>query len=524
MNIIITLAGQSKRFLNAGYLSPKFLLEINGETILENIPKMFSKSDMFYFVFNTNQMRDFIEIENIIKKSVQNYEIIEVKPHDYGPVYSALQIENINKNDPVIISYCDFIVDWDYNNFLSKIEDYEMGIPSFVGLHPSSYGITKYAYSKINAQNELIQLREKESFTDNRINEYANAGIYYFKNFNLFELFGRILLKEKPKAQKEAYVSLISNLVISNNGRVLITAVRKFICLGTPFDYEMYKFWEYFFIKKEFISNSKKLAEINLIPMAGEGSRFKKEGYNVLKPLIQIGKKSMFIKSSQTFPNAIKWIFIFKDSKKLKNSNLIQIIDETFTLNKIITINKTTSGQAATCLLAKQDLNLNKSLFIASCDYMTIYNERKWENEINNKEIDVFIWTFKTKNIIVKNHKAFAYCKIDEETGIVKQIIEKEIVSDSPENDHMVVGSFWFRRSNDFIQSAENSVFNKIDVNGEHYIGNSLNYLIGKGKKIKIFEIEKWISFGDPFELEIYNYWEDYFYMKDGRKPFKANI
>ena len=51
---------------------------------------------MFYFVFNTNQMRDFIEIENIIKKSVQNYEIIGVKPHDYGPVYSALQIENIN--------------------------------------------------------------------------------------------------------------------------------------------------------------------------------------------------------------------------------------------------------------------------------------------------------------------------------------------------------------------------------------------------------------------------------------------
>ncbi len=523
MNIIITLAGKSKRFLEAGYGTPKFLLEIGGKTILEYIPEMFSRTDMFYFVFNVNQIRDFPEIKTIIKNNVRNYEIIEIKSHDHGPVYSAIQIESIDKDQPVIISYCDFLVNWDYIDFLSKIEDYDMAIPSFIGLHPSSYGVTKYAYSKINPQNELIQLREKESFTDNRINEYANAGIYYFKSFELFESLGEKLLDNNSEAMEEAYVSLISNIVVSNKGRVLITTVSKFICLGTPFDYEMFKFWESFFIKKEFISNSSEMAEINLVPMAGKGSRFKKEGYNVLKPLIQIGKKSMFIKSSQTFPNAKKWVFIFKDSKKLRNSNLIQIIDETFAVNKIIKITEITSGQAATCLLAKQDLNLNKSLFIASCDYMTIYNEQKWKNEINNKEIDIFIWTFKTKNIIVRNHNAFAYCKIDEETGIVKQIIEKEVISDSPENDHMVVGSFWFRRSNDFIQSAENSIFNNVNVKGEHYIGNSLNYLIGKGKKIKVFEIEKWISFGDPFELEIYNYWEDYFYMKDGRKFMKSN-
>lgn len=519
MNIIITLAGKSKRFLEAGYSTPKFLLEIGGKTILEHIPDMFSKNDMFYFVFNKNQIRDFPEIKTIIKKSVPNYEIIEIKTHDHGPVFSAIHIKSIDKNQPVIVSYCDFLVSWDYLDFLSKTADYDMAIPSFIGLHPSSFGVTKYAYSKLNSKNELIELREKESFTNNRINEYANAGIYYFKSYNLFQSLGRELLANKPEGLDEAYVSLISNLVVSNKGKVLITVVSKFICLGTPFDYEMYKFWESFFTKKEFISNSLGMTEINLIPMAGEGSRFKKEGYNVLKPLIQIGKKVMFIKSSQTFPDAKKWIFVFKDSKKLRNSNLIQIIDETFELNKIIKINHNTSGQAATCLLAKQDLNLNKSLFIASCDYMTIYNESKWKNEINNNEIDVFIWTFKTKNIIVRNHKAFAYCKIDEDTGIVKKIIEKEVISNSPENDHMVVGSFWFRKSSDFIQSAENSIFNNVNINGEHYIGDSLNYLIRQGKKIKVFEIEKWISFGDPFELEIYNYWEDYFYLKDAKKP-----
>ena len=76
----------------------------------------------------------------------------------------------------------------------------------------------------------------------------------------------------------------------------------------------------------------------------------------------------------------------------------------------------------------------------------------------------------------------------------------------------MVVGSFWFRDSNDFVLAAENSIKNNVNVNGEHYIGNSLNYLINMGKKIKIFEIDKWISFGDPFELNVYYYWEELFF------------
>jgi hypothetical protein len=32
-----------------------------------------------------------------------------------------------------------------------------------------------------------------------------------------------------------------------------------------------------------------------------------------------------------------------------------------------------------------------------------------------------------------------------------------------------------------------------------------------RGKKIVIFEIEQWISFGDPFELQVFYYWQEFF-------------
>ena len=40
---------------------------------------------------------------------------------------------------------------------------------------------------------------------------------------------------------------------------------------------------------------------------------------------------------------------------------------------------------------------------------------------------------------------------------------------------------------------------------------SQINHLIQKRLKVCIFEVDQWISFGDPIELELYYFWEDYF-------------
>ena len=177
MNVLFTLAGKSSRFKSEGYKKPKFLLEIGRKTILETIVEMFSDDDNFFFVFNKEHITKYPEIKELIKSRVKKYEIISVDPHEKGPAYSALQVTNINSSEPIIISYCDFLVEWDYKHFLANLGEYDMVIPSFIGFHPSSFGVTNYAYTRINDKNELLELREKKSFTNQRHNEYANTGI-----------------------------------------------------------------------------------------------------------------------------------------------------------------------------------------------------------------------------------------------------------------------------------------------------------------------------------------------------------
>jgi len=512
MQIIITLAGKSKRFYEAGYSKPKFILELKDKTILEHVVSMFdTTNDDFYFVLNKEQNQEFPEIATFLNKIVNKSNLITIDAHDRGPNFSALQVKNIKKDDELIISYCDFFVKWDYARFKREVYGYEAAIPAFKGFHPASFGNTFYAYMKLDNDDNLIELKEKSSFTEKRHLEPASAGIYYFKNWSVFRKYAEKVEQNGYENLKEGYVSLLSNPMVKDGLKVKVTFVEKFICLGTPEDYYQYRFWEKYFLKHVNIFEKKyKYDQINIIPMAGKGSRFKSAGYRVGKPLIKIINEPMMVKAFKSFPKPEKWIFlnreedinthpIKKDTKRFSEDSLL------------IPVKGETSGQAATCLLAKEFINNEKPLYIASCDYLTIYDDEKWNSIFNDKSIDCVIWTTKVKSNLTKNPNSFAYCKTKEDGLNVEKIVEKETISNDPGNDNLVIGSFWFRKGSDFINCAEYAIKNNITINNEHYIGNSMNYLIQKNKKIIIFHTEQWISLGDPFELDIYNYWEEHF-------------
>lgn len=521
MNIVVTLAGHSRRFREAGYSKPKFLIEIDGRPMIEHVVEMFNtSSDKFYFVLNNKQNEEYPHLAERLNEIVQWCKVIVIPEHELGPVPTAMSVVGIEDDEPVLISYCDMFVEWNYASFKKEIVGYDSAIPCFVGFQPASYGTTKYAYVRVDENMEMLELREKECFTDNRVEEYASVGIYYFKSWKLFLDTSKILMKEGFNGLKEGYVSLLSNLLVRKGKRIKITKVEKFICWGTPEDLSLYQFWSLYFLKNQYREISKpssesiKASQINVVPMAGRGSRFKQDFYNVSKPLILIGRDPMFLKASNSFPSASKWVFLFRQDNLKKHSVLKSLVRDNFEEAQIIAVDHETSGQAATCLLAKQYMKPVSPVFIASCDYVTIYDNEKWEAVISNPEVDVVIWTYRMGSMLTKNPKAFAYCKVGDDGITITEIVEKNTISDTPHKDPLLVGTFWFRDSTDFIYSAENAIKKNISVNGEHYIGNSLNELIKKGKKIIIFDIDQWVSLGDPFELDIYYYWDDFFHNR----------
>lgn len=244
---------------------------------------------------------------------------------------------------------------------------------------------------------------------------------------------------------------------------------------------------------------------INLIPMAGRGSRFFKQKYRVPKPFVPVLGKPMFLTALDSFPVAQKTILLVQ-AEHLRKYRLAEK-HPAFTF---VPVQGMTEGQACTCLLAEEHFQSDKGLFIASCDYGMVYNREKYAELWADKSIDVIIWTFKIGAIKKANPNAFAYCRVDD-SGRVTEVVEKRTISDDPYNDPAVVGSFTYRSADLFVQGARQMIAKNIRVNNEFYVGTSINQLIETGHRVVSFEIDKFISFGNPYELMSFEYWQAYF-------------
>ncbi len=253
---------------------------------------------------------------------------------------------------------------------------------------------------------------------------------------------------------------------------------------------------------------SEKVTSINLIPMAGRGSRFFRDKYRVPKPFVPVRGRPMFLTAVRSFPPADHTIFLAR-REHLQKYPLAPLVAREVPRHTFIPVDGLTEGQACTCLLAEEQLSPQASLFIASCDYQMVYDRKAYEALRADPDVDVIIWTFKIGAIKKADPNAFAYCRT--EGRRVLEVVEKRTISNHPENDPAVVGSFTYRSADLFIWSAREMIAKNIRINGEFYVGTSINQLIAAGYRVVTFEIDKFISFGDPYELMHFEYWQEYF-------------
>ena len=251
MDIVITLAGKSKRFFDEKYNKVKYLLPIGKSTVIEQVLNLFDDSDNFHLIISKKQFKDNSSLNKYLRGLKKNIFLYTINDHDYGPVFSVLEAKIKNIKNKFILCYNDLLVDWDYKKFKRLCFGYDGGIVSFSGFQPSFYTGTLYCYLKIK-NNEIIKLREKKSFTKNPASEIASTGIYYFNNFDEFTHYSEQLFKNKKNyINNELYVSQVYLPMLKDEKKILDYRVKNFISLGTPRDYKLFLSWKEYFEKNE---------------------------------------------------------------------------------------------------------------------------------------------------------------------------------------------------------------------------------------------------------------------------------
>jgi NDP-sugar pyrophosphorylase family protein len=507
------MSGIGKRFIEAGYKVPKPLIRVDEKTIIEHVCNLFPDEDKFTFICNSKHLAD-TNIKQVVQSIKPNANIIEIPNHKKGPVYAVSLVNEIIEDDEeVIVNYCDFGTYWDYKNFLKHTRDRDAdgAIVAYKGFHPHMLGNTNYAFMQDKKQ-WMLKIQEKEPFTNNRMQEYASNGTYYFKRGSYVKKFFQKLIDNNINVRGEYYVSLVYNLLVSNGLKVSIYEIQHMLQWGTPQDLEEYSMWSKYF--SNILEQKKKLPprikSITLIPLAGKGSRFSTLGYKKPKPLLEVSGKPMIIQAVNSLPQSQKLIFVAL-KEHLQNYPLKKVLKDEFINPKIVSLENVTQGQAITCSLGLKDEDINSSLLIAATDNGMIYDQNKYQKLIEDKNVDAIIFTFCNHVSSKSNPQMYGWVKTDHKNNAISVSV-KVPISKKIHKDHAIVGTFWFKKVEFFNQGLKNLIDKNIKINNEYYVDSLMGELINLGLNVKVFEVDNYLCWGTPNDYETFIYWQSFFH------------
>jgi NDP-sugar pyrophosphorylase family protein len=500
MKIVIPMSGMSSRFSAAGYDIPKYLIDVDGKKVIEHIVHLYPEDSDFVFIINDNHEKE-TNIKNILNSLVDKKEIVTIPRHKKGPVFSVSKFDElINDDEQVIINYCDFSIYWNYKNFKQFVDETECDgcVICYTGFHPHMLGSDNYAFCKVDENDKILEVREKQPFTNNKMSEFASAGNYYFKKGSYVKKYFRQLIQEDININGEYYVSLVYNLLAHDGLSSLVYEIPYMLQWGTPFDLDIYNSWSNYYRKA--LENQKEVRLENCtlaIPMAGAGSRFSKEGYVEPKPFIQVNDKNMVDQAVRCLPKTDDVIYACLKGYQSPGQNTVWI-DEVL------------EGQACTTERIVNVIDPDSSILISACDNGVFYDADKFLELVDNEENDIIVWTYRNNHTSHLQPDAYSWVKCDED-GNVSRVDVKKFTGTNPINEFAIVGTMFFRSREIFFTALKSLYDNNVRTNGEFYVDSMFNEAISLGYKVKNFEIDNYICWGTPNDLKTYQYWQRFF-------------
>lgn len=237
-NFVIPMAGRGKRFQDAGYKIPKYMIEVCGRTMLEwslrGLPLDMARK--LIFVCLTEHQKKY-NISKFIKKIIatnypflkKRYSIILLNKVTRGQVETVLAAKKyINNDNPLVIYNIDTY--FESSRLRQRlISSGRQGIDGILGVFRDKN--PKWSFVKLGSNGFVLKTTEKEPISD-----MASTGLYIFTRGRDFIEAAEYMIKNNLTTKNEFYVAPLYNILIKWGRRFIVDFAEKFWCLGTPED------------------------------------------------------------------------------------------------------------------------------------------------------------------------------------------------------------------------------------------------------------------------------------------------
>lgn len=234
MNIVILMAGPSKDFEERGHAYPKYLLDMDGEPIIQKVIESLNTLNAKLSFIIRKDDDDKAYLGSTLKILAPNANIYSVNTLTQGAVCSALfAIDCINNDDELVILNGDQFIKCGINEAMDNFRSRNLdgGIITFSSIHP------RWSYVALDENNFVNETSEKRP-----ISNMATAGLYYFKKGCDFVNAAFNTIRKDVNYDGKYYICSTYNELVLNQKRVGVFNINKadYISFATPQLYENY--------------------------------------------------------------------------------------------------------------------------------------------------------------------------------------------------------------------------------------------------------------------------------------------
>lgn len=231
--IVFPMAGRSQRFLDAGYLSPKFMLELKGETVFTHAVRSFQEyfwGETFLFVHADEAAVSTFVREECERMGIRNLLTARVGRTDGQAETVALGLDRwqVGPDEPITI----FNIDTFRPGFSfpgGRFKDADGWLEVFRGSGPN----WSYVEPARGAEPRVLRTAEKQEISD-----LCCTGLYHFARHRDFR--AALAAERQAPQAKELYVAPLYNHLIAKGAQIAWRAVEKrhVVFCGTPAEYQ----------------------------------------------------------------------------------------------------------------------------------------------------------------------------------------------------------------------------------------------------------------------------------------------
>lgn len=264
MNILIPMAGQGKRFSDAGYTISKPMIPTTcwndgrkypmAVCAIKDIQRLVGDGKLILAV-----RTDMDSVMEGISEYYPDAEYIKVASLTEGQACTCLLAKDfINNDTPLFIGGCDNGMVADKEK-LEKVFD-ESDAVIFTYRHNDCVVDNPNAYGWVvtDGTTKAVDVSVKKAISDNPMEDHAIVASFMFKRGRDFVRCAEKMIASNDRINGEFYADLVMKYCIDEGMKVRVFEIDRYICWGTPQDYENYEktitYWKNFIDSDAMIS------------------------------------------------------------------------------------------------------------------------------------------------------------------------------------------------------------------------------------------------------------------------------